>query len=81
MMRSVLARGTGTEAVAPGGVVGKTATVPNRPGAGARSVLWFIGFAPARDPSVAVVIDSHHGGYGGTEAAPIAAAVMRALTR
>ena len=42
---------------------------------------WFIGFAPADNPkvAVAVTIEKTVGGFGGTDAAPIAKAVMEAL--
>ena len=42
---------------------------------------WFIGFAPAEDPkvAVAVTIAQTQGGFGGTVAAPIAKAVIQTL--
>lgn len=44
---------------------------------------WFIAFAPASDPQVAiaVTIEKTVGGFGGTDAAPIAKAVMESLLR
>src|SRR3546814_9622676 len=33
---------------------------------------WFIGYAPAQDPGIAVAVMVEHGGYGGSTAAPIA---------
>jgi penicillin-binding protein 2 len=38
---------------------------------------WFIGFAPAEDPRIAVVVIVENGGHGGTVAAPIAKTVMQ----
>jgi peptidoglycan glycosyltransferase len=61
-------------------VAGKTGTAqhaPNRP-----PHAWFIGFAPAEDPVVAVAVVIEDGGQeatGGRLAAPIAGSVMRAV--
>lgn len=38
---------------------------------------WFAGFAPAENPEIAVVVLVEHGGSGGSEAAPVAAQVVR----
>ncbi len=79
-MVEVVARGTGRLAAIPGvAVAGKTgtATVPDGP-----PHAWFIGFAPADHPRVAVAVLVEHGGTGGQISAPIARAVMeRALER
>jgi penicillin-binding protein 2 len=37
-----------------------------------RHQAWFIGYAPAADPRIAVAVMVEHGGYGGSTAAPIA---------
>jgi penicillin-binding protein 2 len=37
---------------------------------------WFIAFAPADDPKIAVAVIAEHGGHGGSVAAPIARAVI-----
>jgi penicillin-binding protein 2 len=37
-----------------------------------RHQAWFIGYAPAEDPRIAVAVMVEHGGYGGSTAAPIA---------
>src|SRR3546814_9667809 len=37
-----------------------------------RHQAWFIGYAPAQDPRIAVAVMVEHGGYGGSTAAPIA---------
>src|SRR3546814_2006263 len=37
-----------------------------------RHQAWFIGYAPAQDPEIAVEVMVEHGGYGGPTAAPIA---------
>jgi peptidoglycan glycosyltransferase len=83
MMENVVREGTGTAAALQGiDVAGKTGTAEivretnvNQP--------WFIGFAPSKAPkiAVAVTIERSQGGQGGTEAAPIAKAVMEELLR
>jgi peptidoglycan glycosyltransferase len=78
MMQSVVEQGTGTPAnlsAAGVDVAGKTGTAesddPNR------NQAWFIGFAPAEAPTVAVaVVVEDTSGTGGFEAAPIAAQVI-----
>jgi peptidoglycan glycosyltransferase len=86
MMELVVAEGSGRRAQIDGvRVAGKTGTAqhaPNRP-----PHAWFIGFAPADDPQVAVAVVIEDGGNLGNEAtggalsAPIAADVMRAVLR
>jgi peptidoglycan glycosyltransferase len=76
MMVAVVARGTGTPAQLPHiTVAGKTGTATNPRG---RSHAWFVAFAPAEHPRVAVAIVVENVGYGATYAAPIARAVIRA---
>lgn len=80
MMEDVVREGTGTRAALSGvgvTVAGKTGTAesddPNR------NQAWFIGFAPAEDPQVAVaVVIEDTSSTGGEAAAPVAAAVMEA---
>jgi peptidoglycan glycosyltransferase len=80
MMVAVVQRGTGTAARLPAvTVAGKTGTATNPHG---RSHAWFVAFAPAEAPRVAVAVVVENVGYGGTYAAPIARAVLRvALSR
>jgi penicillin-binding protein A len=80
LMIQVVKRGTGTPAQLPGvTVAGKTGTATNPHG---RSHAWFVAFAPAEAPRVAVAIVVENVGYGGTYAAPIAREVLRvALAR
>jgi len=40
---------------------------------------WFIGFAPANDPQVAIAVVVEHGGRGGERAAPLAGQLMKAF--
>jgi peptidoglycan glycosyltransferase len=39
---------------------------------------WFIGFAPADDPQIAIAVLVERGGRGGERAAPLAGSLMRA---
>jgi penicillin-binding protein A len=76
MMVAVVQRGTGTPAqLAHVTVAGKTGTATNPLG---RSHAWFVAFAPAQQPRVAVAIVVENVGYGATYAAPIAREVLRA---
>jgi peptidoglycan glycosyltransferase len=84
MMEAVVDTGTGTNAQIPGvRVAGKTGTAQHAVGQPPHA--WFIGFAPAQDPQVAVAVLVEDGGSlgsdatGGKVAAPIAQAVMRAV--
>jgi penicillin-binding protein A len=78
MMTSVVDNGSGRAAKIPGvEVAGKTGTaqvsedVPDH--------TWFMGFAPAGDPKIAVaVFVANGGGTGGERSAPIARQVMQA---
>ncbi len=70
MMRKVVTAGTGRGIDGPGpAIAGKTGTAENPRGA---AHSWFIGFAPADDPELAVAVLVEHGGYGSAAAAPIA---------
>lgn len=81
MMTRVVQEGTGTAAALEGiDVAGKTGTAERNVEQNITQP-WFIGFAPADNPkvAVAVTIEKTVGGFGGTDAAPIAKAVMEAL--
>jgi penicillin-binding protein 2 len=41
-----------------------------------RDHAWFVGYAPADEPTIAFAIVVEHGGHGGTSAAPIARRVL-----
>ena len=79
MMESVVSGGTGTMAQISGvRVAGKTGTAEN--GIGQPNTTWFISFAPADAPRVAVaVVLQNQTGVGGTTAAPIARQIMQAI--
>ncbi|MBQ4145314.1 MAG: peptidoglycan glycosyltransferase [Clostridia bacterium] len=76
LMQGVVKNGTGTSAQISGiSVAGKTGTAENET---KKDHAWFVGFAPADDPQIAVaVLLEYDGGGGGGSAAPIARNVMR----
>jgi len=76
MMVSVVENGTGRRAQIDGvQVAGKTGTAENA----ADDHSWFIGFAPADDPKIAVAVFIRNGGRtGGDISAPIAKSVIEA---
>jgi peptidoglycan glycosyltransferase len=79
MMKHVVDEGTGRAAQIPGvQIAGKTGTAQTgRPG---QLDAWFIAFAPADSPQVAVaVVVERTREYGGQAAAPIARDVMQAV--
>jgi peptidoglycan glycosyltransferase len=82
MMELAVSGGTGTAGQIPGvRVAGKTGTAET--GVADVNTTWFVAFAPADAPQVAiaVVVENQRGGFGGTIAAPIAKEVMEALLR
>lgn len=83
MMVGVITDGTGGNAAVPGiQVAGKTGTAEQ--GEGEPPDVWFIGFAPADAPRVAVAVivenggDAGESGTGGGVSAPIARTVLEA---
>jgi penicillin-binding protein A len=81
MMTKVVEEGTGQAAQLPAGVAGKTGTAEIGATGSNLTQPWFIGFAPVQNPTVAVAVtvEQTQGGFGGTVAAPIAAAVIQTL--
>lgn len=75
-MTETVKSGTATRAAISGiSVAGKTGTAENETG---KDHAWFVGFAPAENPQIAVaVILEYSGGSGGENAAPIAGSIMR----
>jgi penicillin-binding protein A len=57
-------------------VAGKTGTAENRPGEAPHG--WFLGFAPAQNPTIVVAVIVENTAEGGVTAAPLGAQVMRA---
>jgi peptidoglycan glycosyltransferase len=82
MMVGVVDSGTGTKAQIPGiKVAGKTGTAETEFGKKINNV-WFIGFAPADNPRVAVAVTVKGvQGFGGDFAAPIAKDLMQELLK
>jgi penicillin-binding protein A len=80
MMEAVVNEGTGTEAQIPGvQVAGKTGTAETQIGTAINNV-WFIAFAPASNPRVAIAVTLEHvPGQGAAFAAPVAREVMEVL--
>jgi penicillin-binding protein A len=78
MMQSVVREGTGTAGAVSGiDVAGKTGTAEISPGV---NDAWFIGFAPASDPQIAIsCIVEHTSGFGGPTCGPIFKAVAEAV--
>jgi penicillin-binding protein 2 len=92
MMQTMQPGGTGA-AVARGApylIAGKTGTAQNTSRKGNVSVnphalplslrhqAWFIAYAPADDPKIAVAVMVEHGGFGASTAGPIARKIMDA---
>ncbi len=82
MMEGVVNEGTGTGAQIPGvRVAGKTGTAETQLGQSINNA-WFIAFAPADAPRVAIAVTLKGvPGYGGAFAAPVAKQVIEALLR
>jgi peptidoglycan glycosyltransferase len=80
MMEAVVNEGTGTSAQIPGvQVAGKTGTAETQIGTAINNV-WFIAFAPASAPRVAVAVTLRGvPGFGGAFAAPVAKQVIESL--
>jgi penicillin-binding protein A len=80
MMTSVVQGGTGTAAQIPGiQVAGKTGTAETA--VNHVYTAWFVGFAPAENPkvAVAVVLEKQPNGFGGVVSAPIAKQILEKL--
>ena len=78
MMQSVVQEGTGTAAAVSGiDVAGKTGTAEVTGGA---NQAWFIGFAPADDPKIAIAVTVERTtGFGGPTAGPIFRSVAETI--
>ena len=78
MMQSVVQEGTGTAGAVSGiDVAGKTGTAEISTGV---NDAWFIGFAPASDPQIAIsCIVEHTSGFGGPTCGPIFKAVAESI--
>jgi cell division protein FtsI/penicillin-binding protein 2 len=75
LMRYAVESGTAGSGGVPGvTTAGKTGTAENPHG---DSHAWYVGFAPAADPKIAVAVVAENAGSGGTVAGPIARGVMQ----
>jgi peptidoglycan glycosyltransferase len=83
MMRTVVDEGTGTPARLGAGIpfAGKTGTASIGETGSGLTQPWFIGFAPANNPKVAiaVTIEKTQGEFGCQVAAPIARDIVQEL--
>ena len=79
IMRRVVASGTGTAARLRGvAVAGKTGTAQNPHGP---DHAWFICFAPAAQPEIALAVVLENAGPGGKAAAPVARRILASYFR
>lgn len=82
-MKAVIVFGTGRHAQVPGiSIAGKTGTAQVSPNGVKLNIAWFVAFAPADKPEIAVAVamegekeDSEYG--GGTYAAPVAREIFQ----
>lgn len=78
MMIKVVRRGTGKRIWSPNyDIAGKTGTAET--GSDQPSHAWFVAFAPADKPKVAIAVIVEDGGLGGKTAAPIAKEILSSL--
>jgi len=86
-LKQAVDRGTGREATLGAfSVAGKTGTAQLTAGSAGvdsddleksvRDHAWFVGYAPADNPTIAFAVIVEHGGHGGSTAAPIARKVL-----
>jgi hypothetical protein len=79
LMENVVLEGTGVAAQIPGvAVAGKTGTAEVDVAGERKNHAWFVCFAPAGAPRVAVAVVSEYGGVGGQVAAPLARSILSA---
>ena len=79
MMVDVVEKGTGRRVrIAGVKVAGKTGSAENPHG---ETHAWFVAFAPAEAPQVAIAVVVENAGAGGENAGPIARAVMQVLLK
>ena len=80
MMQAVVTSGTGVGAQVPGvAVAGKTGTAEVDVAGERLNHAWFVAFAPATEPRVAIGLVSEYGGVGGQVAAPLAGRMLEAV--
>ena len=78
MMVKAVVSGTGRRAAVKNvAVAGKTATAGYRDDIFGRFHAWFLCFAPANKPEIAIAVFLEHGGTGKDQAAPVAREILR----
>jgi cell division protein FtsI/penicillin-binding protein 2 len=76
-MQGVVQGGTGQAASIPGvAVAGKTGTAEVDVDGERKNHAWFVCFAPAGSPKLALAVVSELGGVGGEVAAPLARGIL-----
>ncbi|NLG83324.1 MAG: penicillin-binding protein 2 [Firmicutes bacterium] len=76
-LEEAVAHGTGYRAAVPGWIVGGKTGTAQAPGGAPHA--WFVGFARVGQRRLALAVVVEHGGGGGEVAAPIVAAVLKAV--
>lgn len=77
-LRGVVTEGTATVANLPGlDIAGKTGSTEFAASRNGKTHAWFVGFAPADHPKIAVAVLLEDAGHGGDVAAPIAAEILK----
>ncbi|MGH2786842.1 MAG: peptidoglycan D,D-transpeptidase FtsI family protein [Actinomycetota bacterium] len=77
LMENVVVGGTGSAArIAGARIAGKTGTAEVDVAGKRKNHAWFVCFAPADKPKVAIAVVSEYGGIGGEVAAPIAGRML-----
>jgi penicillin-binding protein 2 len=75
-LQNVVSSGTARGGAIPGlQWSGKTGSAENA--AGSQTHSWFVAYAPAQNPKIAICVIAENAGHGGTVAVPIAAQVVR----
>lgn len=76
-LEHVVSQGTARTAQVPGiSIAGKTGSAEH--GKGKKTHGWFVGFAPADQPKIAICVLVEEAGHGGDVAAPLAGALFKA---
>ena len=78
-LRAVVTRGTAKGVDFPVPTAGKTGTA--QVGGKKKPHSWFVGYAPAQNPTVAFAVMIENGGYGAKNAAPLASRLLGAALR
>ena len=76
MMVAVVTNGQADVGVSGIQVAGKTGTAET--GVDGNSHAWFLAFAPAQNPTIAIAVIVENGGHGGSVAAPVAGKIIQA---